>query len=437
MKQKQNNTNIKTICLASNDVASIFKDLRKVLEENGYHVISYVDPLPGKGGIIQQDRYTYWRDRFFPKWIFSFLDWKYIREKTPWAINKHLYKLRDWVKGTAQQFQLKKIVRKTDLFIFLYNSFEEDCSDLSWIKSKGKKIVYIFVGDDARWYHGVKQDFEKTGLASFSYGDQYDYSVKGLEHRVRKIRQAEKYADLICSKREQSQLQFRSFMHYPMIADIRNYTPIYQQRKERPIVVHAPTNAQTKGSVHVLNAFQRLKEEGVDFEPVLIQNIKHEEALASYRNADIVIDQLYVPGGGKLSTEAMSLGKVAMSRMAYDRYDQGFPIHDCPIVDIGPETIYDELKSLILDHARREQLAKAGRIYVEKYLDIRLFTKSLLEYLETGNMKYVYQPFFFREHYIPESPEAAQCLNHWTSLVKNEDWYQQNVPSGERDGLIF
>lgn len=72
-----------------------------------------------------------------------------------------------------------------------------------------------------------------------------------------------------------------------------------------------------------------------------------------------------------------------------------------------------------------------------KYLDIRLFVDSLLNYFETGQMKYAYHPVFFREHYVPESEEAKDCLNRWTTIIQHEEWYLHHVNKGERAGLVF
>jgi hypothetical protein len=57
---------------------------------------------------------------------------------------------------------LKELVHKCDLFIFIWSTFKTDYSDLEYIKSYGKKIGFIFCGDDARWYYGMKQEFEEV-----------------------------------------------------------------------------------------------------------------------------------------------------------------------------------------------------------------------------------------------------------------------------------
>jgi hypothetical protein len=420
-----------TICLAANDVASVFKDFRRSFEEQGMEVISYVDRRP-KSKIIERDRYNFWRTKFYPS-IFT----KY-QYSPSWKVTKFIYyRLKNFCYDWSYRTQFNHILKRTDVFIFFYNSFLENSDDLELIKASGKKIIFIFVGDDARWFYGMHQDFKLNNLHTYTYGDDYDYSVKGLEFRLQKIRKAEKFADFIFSKREQSQLQLRTFSHYPMLVYSDEYDSDRMQRKHRPIVVHAPTNPLVKGTKFVLEAFEKLRSEGIEFEAKLIENLCHMEAKQVYLDADIIIDQLYIPGGGKLSTEGMALGKVVLSRMAYNTYEQGFPISECPIVDVSPDTIYNELKRIIVDYPKRVHLAQKGKDYVSLYLDSKKFVKELLDILDGKEPAYQFTPRFFREHYKPESEEACQLLNKWTGLVSDEPWYKQQIESGTSNHLRF
>lgn len=412
-------TNKQTVCLAANDIASIFKDLRQAFSEQGYNVTSFVNDIPPKNGIIDGDNYQYWKSKYDP-FFFKLLDNRLWVQKAPWFINKYLHQFRNWYRSLAVRIQFQIILKKTDLFVFICDSFNYDLNFLKLIKDRQKKIVYIFVGDDARWYYGMKQEFELLGIEPIPYDDDYDYSVKGLEMRLQKIRYVEKFADLIYSKREQAQLQIREFMHYPMIVDTKKLLPSFEQRNKRPIVVHAPSNKIGKGSNIIIEAVERLKKEGFDFEFKLISGVKHSVAMKEYHNADIIIDQIYTPGAGKLSSEAMAMGKVVLSRMAYDRYDQGFPISDCPIVDIAPHTIYDQLKRIILDYELRKDLSVKSRIYAEKYLDVRHFVKSIILFFKAGQMRYSYKPDFFQKNYEPESESALACVNKWSNFIQNE-----------------
>jgi hypothetical protein len=191
-----------------------------------------------------------------------------------------------------------------------------------------------------------------------------------------------------------------------------------------------------KGTSFVLDAFERLKKEGVEFTPLLIEGMSNQEMLQKLGDVDILIDQLILPGGGKLATEGLASGCVVMSKMGYGRYSEN-NIPGCPIIDVNPENIYTELKKIITDHERRNALSREGRPYTEKHLNYRVFCEKIVDLVDGKSIAYDYVPSFFREEFIPESEEARVCYNTWTKTVSECDWYKEYISKGERTGLIF
>ena len=173
----------------------------------------------------------------------------------------------------------------------------------------------------------------------------------------------------------------RPYSHLFIPADTSIIKEKNEQRKI-PVVAHAPSKRAVKGTDIVLNALERLKNEGVEFETRLIENVPYHEALKMYEDSDIVIGELFIPSAGKLDREALAAGKVVLSSVRRD-YVDNLPA-DCPIIDINPETVYDELKKIIPDHAQRIELAKKGRPFVEKYHDIRRYLPRC--FAEIGNI---------------------------------------------------
>ena len=329
----------------------------------------------------------------------------------------------------------RKAVKECDTFIFLWNTFKKDFSDLEELKKLNKKVIVVFVGDDIRWYHSMKQDHELHGFKPLTY-DKYDHSINNLRNKLNFLRKAERYADFIFSRLNQAQLSLRPYYRWDMSVLSRAVDHRPEQRKECPIVLHAPSNRTIKGSDHVLKAFDKLKEEGLSFEPQLMENVPNEQAIEMYMNADIVVDQLLLPGSGKLATEALCAGKVVMSFMAYDNYYTEYK-GKMPIVDVNPENIYQKLKELILDYPQRCRLAAMGREYVEKNLDIKHFCERVIRLVSAEEKEnYDYYPDFFRNTFLPES-EFIEEYNQWTKYLSNCDWYKKYVPAGEREGLIF
>jgi glycosyltransferase involved in cell wall biosynthesis len=95
--------------------------------------------------------------------------------------------------------------------------------------------------------------------------------------------------------------------------DLRVFTPVTHTGRERPLIVHAPSNRTRKGTEHVIAACQELD---VDLE--IVEGLHHEEARKRYEQADIVVDQLNAGWYGLFAIEAMALGKPVVTSLHED-----------------------------------------------------------------------------------------------------------------------
>lgn len=338
-------------------------------------------------------------------------------------------------KLTLRYHLLKKMIRECDVFVFISNSFFRDFSDLELIKKAGKKIVFVCVGDDVRWYHSTQQNFAKYKIPPVEYDENYDKGVQGLLPRIQRLRSIEKYADIILSLPNQSQLALRPYYHFWIHLNTNDFKNKPSQRKI-PVVLHAPSSSSVKGTKYVLKAFEQLKKEGIAFKPILLKGKPYKEAIKEYENMDILVGQLLIPSGGKQEREALACGKVVLTSMYYE-YEDITP-DDCPIIAITPETVYEELKKIILDQSRRQELAAKGRAYVEKYHNPQKIVQRIIQILDNPNAeKPDYYPTFFRDHFIPESKEALKVYEKRNKLVKDSRWYKNYITTGTRAGLNF
>lgn len=335
---------------------------------------------------------------------------------------------------------LHEMAQKCDTFVFVWETFYANAADLAYLKKHGKKIVFFFVGSEQRWKNAYNQEMEQFGIPSyFSYLDKnhYENKEKKLGHTLRLLRQVEKYADVIYSLPNQSQLSLRPYQHFYILVDTEIIREKPQQRKI-PVVFHAPSSRAHKGTHIVLNTLEKLRGEGVEFETRLIENVPYLQALEMYSEGDIAIGELFIPSAGKFDREALAAGKVVLSSV-YRNYIDNLPA-DCPIIDVRPDTLYEELKNIINDYPRRTELAKQGRPFVEKYHNIQTACRDVLQKLEdaaNGTESFDFYPTFFREKFIPETARSREVYNRWTRFVADADWYKKYVPAGERDGLLF
>jgi len=354
--------------------------------------------------------------------------------------------VRQAFKKQLKEYIRQRAVLECDTFFFIWNSFAGDHSDYKELKRLGKRIVTNFVGHDIRWGPAMEQEFHRYGFQPIEYAGDPSQWMK-LSGQLHYLRTAERYSDMIISLANQAQLQLRPYYNFYYPLDLTVINEHHHQRKTRPVVLHSPTNPEIKGTRYVLETFKRLEQEGISFEGKLLRGVPHRQILKHYEASDILVCQLLCPGGGKQAYELLAAGKIVLSRMGYDAYPQVNTAVN-PIIDVGPDTLYERLKEIILDYPRRQALAKLGRPYVEKYHDVVKLCQTIIQRLEnpgpessesperyeTGD---ILVPRFFRDSFEPERKNIAWFYNKYNHYVQDCSWYRRHIQSGKRGDLQF
>jgi glycosyltransferase involved in cell wall biosynthesis len=157
--------------------------------------------------------------------------------------------------------------------------------------------------------------------------------------------------------------------------DLRNYTPAPPSDSPRPLVVHAPSNREKKGTAYVIEACASLP---VDLD--IVEGVNHEEARDRYAKADIVVDQLNAGWHGVFALEAMALGKPVVAHLDEKTVEEsaaGYGIR-VPIVAATKDDLAAKLRPLVEDAALRRATGEASRAYVEQVHDIDRIADRLL-----------------------------------------------------------
>jgi glycosyltransferase involved in cell wall biosynthesis len=231
--------------------------------------------------------------------------------------------------------------------------------DLPLLKSLGKKLVLEFWGSDARMDDAEEQTVpEKLARKK----------REKILHRMRKFGQ---YIDvaLVADLELKGYVEpfFRKVELVPQRIELNVYEPHYPNPAEkRPLIVHAPTHRELKGTQYLLDAVEKLKRK-YSFELSLIEGMKHSEARELYRNADLIVDQLRIGTYGVFAVESMALGKPVITYIR-DEVRDGYP-KNLPIVSASQESITEVLESLLVNGMRRHELGIQSRKYVEEYHD--------------------------------------------------------------------
>lgn len=136
--------------------------------------------------------------------------------------------------------------------------------------------------------------------------------------------------------------------------------------RQRPLIVHSPSNPKLKGTEFVLAAVDALRTK-YDFDFRLVHGVPRPEALTIVGDADIFVDQLILGTHGLASLEAMGLAKPVVCYIKSSMVSQYPP--DLPIVNASPDNLTEVLAGLLASGDRRRHLGLQGRAYVEKYHD--------------------------------------------------------------------
>ncbi|CAG7649079.1 glycosyltransferase family 4 protein [Paenibacillus allorhizosphaerae] len=267
---------------------------------------------------------------------------------------------------------LEEAIQKYDLFHFHFGeTFFPDKSDVKILAAMGKKMIVEHRGSEVRMlsiarnfnnpFVRVKRSFpEQTIRYNLKLLSSYiDYAVVP-DHEL--LPYIEPY--------------YKKTYVVPRAIDASGFTPQYPSPDPNPLIVHAPSRRELKGTEYVLSAIERLQKDGFQFQFKLIENLPHEEALQLYQNSAIVIDQLLIGAYANLSMEAMAMGKPVLCYIRDDLFGKYPP--GLPIVSANPDTIYDALKNLLSRPDTWQKLGMEGRRYVEQHHSMDKAASALL-----------------------------------------------------------
>lgn len=252
-------------------------------------------------------------------------------------------------------------------------SYVFELLDVRIFRWLNKTIIVTYQGDEARQGDYCRQNFR------ISFADEVDvgyYDPISDRLKRRRIAKFAKLADHIHALNPDllhllpPHAQFLPYCHI----DLREwtYSPAITSPMHKPVVMHAPSHRGVKGTRFILAAVERLREEGVPFDFILVEDLTIEKAQKQYEKADLFIDQLLAGWYGGVAVEAMALGKPVICYLRED--DLGFipdqMRNDLPLIQATPDSIYEVLKYwLTTGKSELPDIGKKSRSFVEKWHD--------------------------------------------------------------------
>jgi glycosyltransferase involved in cell wall biosynthesis len=266
-----------------------------------------------------------------------------LHPEADWSLDRHGGLAR---RLATQLSAFARLAPKTDIFHFYFGlTLVPKSIQFPLLKALRRRSVFHYLGSDIRG----------KSPAELAYGKRADAEIVGSY-------------DAVCWVPEAHVI--------PPGLDLRPFTPVPPSDSPRPLVVHAPSNRERKGTQHVIEACAALPVE-LD----IVEGVPHDDARERYARADIVVDQLNAGWHGVFALEAMALGKPVVTHLKPDvveRSAAGYGVR-LPIVPATASTLVDALRPLVEQPALRRELGAAGRAYVEQVHDIDRIADRLID----------------------------------------------------------
>jgi len=268
----------------------------------------------------------------------------------------------------------REVFRAHEVFALWFSTtFMMDGSDLPHYSPAGKRVFMHHVGSDVRT-PSLALEVSKYGECKpVNEGQQRAHLASIKAHVPVAIVHNQAIAHYAAD------VGYRTTYQVPIPIDLEALTLREPPSNPRPLVMHAPTSREFKGTPYILGAVQQLKAEGLDFDFELIENMSHAAALARYRCADLVVDQVRAGGYGTLSMECAAMGVPCVTHIS-DWFAPRCPEHP-PLIDATPESIKAVLLKCVAEGcdevAPRTPVRR--RDYVQRYHDARKVAATLLD----------------------------------------------------------
>lgn len=270
---------------------------------------------------------------------------------------------------------LRDLVRELecrfDLFHFHFGtSLTLDRSDLAMLREDGKDMVMHHWGSEVRSLSVARTT---NPYAKVKVTDE-----RSIHQRLSSL--SAQIAHCIVPDDELYQYVRPYYPHVhvlPPMVDLAVYPPVAPGPvSDKPLIIHAPTHSDIKGTAHVLRSVDALRQRyAFDFQ--LIQGLSHERAMALYRTAELVIDQLHVGSYGLLAVECMAMGKPVVCWIS-DFMREKYP-GDLPIIVANPDTLTDVLANLLKNRDMWPLIGRQSRWYAEKHHNATTNSAKILD----------------------------------------------------------
>jgi len=165
----------------------------------------------------------------------------------------------------------------------------------------------------------------------------------------------------------------------PVVVDLDVWTPGDEPlRRDRPLVVHAPSHRALKGTELIEPVLATLETDGL-ITYRRIEGVPAASVPALIRDADVVLDHFGIGNYGVLTCEAMAAGRVAISHI-HSRVRARVP-ESIPTLEATPDTLADVLRRVLDERDWARSVSARGPAFVRDWHDGRRSAEALTPFL--------------------------------------------------------
>lgn len=295
---------------------------------------------------------------------------KFYNHKYDYGLNIGNKYVRFFINFFYAPVLLGYLCNRSNKFIYIWETgfLFDRALEFRYLKSKNKKIILFFCGDDIRSPRLSLKYSDSLGLENFLSYVQQDLIIqeKNVKHNAQI---SDKYADLIfnfplCQK---SYLKKKTFFPTYMY-DRRNFHFLknkFMNTKEIKIL-HAPSNPMVKGTPLVRAAIKKLRVLGYRINYIEIQGKSNVDVLNELKNSHIVLNSFYGLGYtiGAFGVEALANYNCLLTSISSEIPEVETPNlwkhlnYVC--VNTKYWEIFDNLKFLLDNPSKIEEFASRG-----------------------------------------------------------------------------
>lgn len=275
-------------------------------------------------------------------------------------------------------FFLKSIFRYDVFYFFwgvsLFDLWRIRGIDLPILKLFGKRVIVHFRGTD------ILNIAYYSYLAKTAQVDQSDPPLKMRPDQKRRLKLWRRYAnEIFVSTPDLLELVPEAHL-VPQVVDVNQIEASFSVVSSPKLVRvgHAPTRRSTKGTSFLINAVSNLRAKGLAVDLDLIEGVLPDQVIKRLSDCDIVVDQLLLGWYGKVSVEAMALGKPVVCNI--DETLRGAS-SSLPIIHADQFNLESVLEDLITDGSKRYRSGLAGRQYVLRHHDVEVILDQIAKFL--------------------------------------------------------